>query len=692
MIERLWIKFPIFLAVFFCLYAYGMIANSLDTYHLLSEQNQSRVIAENAQKAATLGDYLTQEKIFVSQIADGPEINNFLANHALGMSLQYGLQASLDAIAQSFAKTLATRSIDGKPLYTRVVYVDAGGALLVDSDAASSADTLPAAESGLSVDPERAVVQIAAPVFFRGTPAGRVVVWSDLGRLVQFLLPDPAHDPAEFVLSTAEGKVVHVARAASYAIPMHDQLMQAERGKLQSTKNPNKSGELVIIKHPIPGIPLDLTTIAPKESLLGPQHSQTFLLLACLFPPIMLVSTLLFERMRLRNAATEQRLHATRLRLQGIADHLIEGIVLIDGKGVILFINRPALILLGHPDEPQRYVGLPLDQLLQLQNSPDVQTAWHSVIDQGATLIEDDAVFNAATDRQINVAYGCTPLYDTQHGPSIILSFRDISSLKQAQHDSMQSLRLASIGQLAAGIAHEINTPAQYIGDNLAYVQDGMRDMLDYLTTAQAFPQDRMAEWRDEIPLAIKDCQDGIAQIARIVLSMKEFAHPGTVGRVAADLNHALENTLTVSRNAWKHVAEVERHLDPELPLVMCHVEELNQVFINLIMNAVQAIEAQTNQGEMGKIIIESRQDGPDVVISVADTGCGIPPAIKDRIFDPFFTTKDVGKGSGQGLTICRDVVVTKHHGSLTTDNRPGGGAVFIIRLPVADDAAEPKI
>ena len=685
MTERLWVKFPIFLAVFFCLYAYGMIVNSLDTYHLLRDKEQARVIAENAQKAATLGDYLAQEQSFVRQIADGPEVNNFLANQALGMSLQYGLQASLDAIAAAFDTTLQKRRIGGEPLFSRLAYVDAAGNVVVDSDNAAVAPFVNG--EGVTVDAVNATVQLVAPVSFRGTPAGSVVVWSDLDRLARFLLPAPEHSQAVFVVTTQNGDEVHLSAAGPSQHPLHDQIVQAGKDKLQGIWDANRSLDLVIIKHAIPGIPLDLTTVAPKESLLGPQHSLAFLLIAGIFPPIVLVSTIVFERMRQQNAKTELKLHATRLRLQGIADHLIEGNILMGRDGRILFINRPGLRLLGQRDVPQKFVGQPIWQLLRLPDGIDPTTAWHTVMDQAATLIVDDGIFITADDRQIAVAYSCTPLEDSQHGPSVILSFRDISGLKQAQHEAMQSMRLASIGQLAAGIAHEINTPAQYIGDNLAYVQDGLAELTQTLAAAEsldAIPQDRLAEWRDELPLAVKDCQDGIAQIARIVLSMKEFSHPGTIGSAAADINRALDNTLTVSRNAWKHVAEVERQFDPDLPMVTCHLGELNQVFINLIMNAVQAIEGKPNtDGTLGKITIQTRLDGQQVVISVADTGSGIADVIKDRIFDPFFTTKDVGKGSGQGLAICRDVVVNRHHGTITATNQPAGGAIFTIRLPL---------
>ncbi len=283
-------------------------------------------------------------------------------------------------------------------------------------------------------------------------------------------------------------------------------------------------------------------------------------------------------------------------------------------------------------------------------------------------------------------------------------------AMKQAQIQAMQASKLASVGQLAAGIAHEINTPVQYVGDNLRFIGESLNSLLtaikvaeDLLTHADAALAARFAEevkisklqfLRTEMEMAVRESLDGVAQIGRIVLSMKEFSHPGAHAKTMTDINRALENTLTVSRNVWKHVAEVERRYDPALPPVLCHAGEMNQVFLNLIVNAAQAIEASGKELP-GRIVITTGQERGHVTISVSDNGTGVPAAIREKIFDPFFTTKEVGKGTGQGLAICYDVVVGKHDGSLDVGGREGEGAVFIVRLPMeadddlSDDAAD---
>ncbi|ARJ64783.1 hypothetical protein WV31_03380 [Magnetospirillum sp. ME-1] len=275
--------------------------------------------------------------------------------------------------------------------------------------------------------------------------------------------------------------------------------------------------------------------------------------------------------------------------------------------------------------------------------------------------------------------------------------------LKQAQIEALQASRMASVGQLAAGIAHEINTPIQYVGDNLTFIQSAAEAVFPLLEEARVLAQSgregeadcRKAEeflqhydaagmdfLREETLPAVTQSLEGVAQVARIVLSMKEFSHPGTTQKTAADINRALENTLVVCRNTWKHVARMETRFDPALPLVNCHPGEMNQVFLNLLVNAAHAIE-ESGKPLPGTITAETALCGDWVEIRISDTGTGISEDIAHHIFDPFFTTKEVGKGTGQGLAICYDVVVNKHGGQILVGGEQGHGAIFTIRIPV---------
>jgi signal transduction histidine kinase len=268
-----------------------------------------------------------------------------------------------------------------------------------------------------------------------------------------------------------------------------------------------------------------------------------------------------------------------------------------------------------------------------------------------------------------------------------------------------QAQKLESIGQLAAGIAHEINTPIQYVGDNTRFLGEAFDDFIKALRHYQLLLEAIKTETVDnemiqkvesvvenadmdyleeEIPSAIDQTLEGVAHVARIVRSMKEFSHPGTIEKTAVDINHAIENTITVSRNEWKYVAEMETDLDRSLPLVPCLPGEMNQVFLNIIINGAQAIGDVVGNGSENKgvIRISTNNDGDYVEIRIRDTGPGIPEEIQTRIFDPFFTTKEVGKGTGQGLAVSHSVIVKKHQGEISFATDPGKGTTFTIRLP----------
>lgn len=277
----------------------------------------------------------------------------------------------------------------------------------------------------------------------------------------------------------------------------------------------------------------------------------------------------------------------------------------------------------------------------------------------------------------------------------------DVTEYRDLEMKLSQARKLEAVGQLAAGIAHEINTPTQFVGDNTRFLKESFNDLervldkIDRLveTTQEGVDGDLLEDvratmndidtafLRNEIPASIDQTLEGVAQIGRIVRAMKEFSHPGSGDKQAIDLNRAIENTLTVSRGEWKHVAELITDFDAELPMVSCLPADLNQALLNIIVNAAHAID-EKNSG-MGTITIRTRRDAPWAEIQISDTGAGIPKDIQSRVFDHFFTTKQVGKGTGQGLTIAYSVIVDKHGGKLDFRSEPGQGTTFIIRLPL---------
>lgn len=285
-------------------------------------------------------------------------------------------------------------------------------------------------------------------------------------------------------------------------------------------------------------------------------------------------------------------------------------------------------------------------------------------------------------------------------------TLQDITDRKKLEEQLRQAQKLESIGQLSAGIAHEINTPTQFVGDNIRFLQDSFSGIIDLLneyelllnsskqgtTTTEIIDKVEKAinyadvEYlREELPKAIDQSLEGIARIVKIVQSMKDFAHPGSQEKTTVDLGRAIESTIIVASNEWKYIANMETDFDMTLPLVPCLVSEFNQVVLNMVINAVHAIsDVVGNEGSKGLIKISTHKIGNEwAEIRISDSGSGIKEEHRSRIFDPFYTTKEVGKGTGQGLGIAHRVIVEKHGGTITFETELGRGTTFIIRLPL---------
>ena len=285
----------------------------------------------------------------------------------------------------------------------------------------------------------------------------------------------------------------------------------------------------------------------------------------------------------------------------------------------------------------------------------------------------------------------------------------DITERVKFQAQLHQSQKMEAIGQLAAGIAHEINTPTQFVGDNTRFLQDSFDDLMEIgslyqelINSARSRPLSEelmlnfekrldeldIAYLEEEVPLAIQQTLKGVDRITNIVQAMKIFAHPGGVEKEPIDINKEIQKTITITRNEWKYVAQLETDFDPTLPLVPCYRAEFNQVILNLIVNAAHAIADLNgdNSSEKGTITVSSKHDGNWTEIRISDTGPGIPKEIRHRIFDLFFTTKGPGRGTGQGLAIAHSVIVEKHNGVLNLETEIGQGTTFVIRLPINSD------
>lgn len=306
------------------------------------------------------------------------------------------------------------------------------------------------------------------------------------------------------------------------------------------------------------------------------------------------------------------------------------------------------------------------------------------------------------------------PLHDAQGNVVGVLgTYEDITARKRAEDDQLrlekeiaQSQKLESIGTLAAGVAHEINTPIQFIGDNTRFIADVVSQLLflidKYHAVCEAYLSGNdVAEaakkvmdiersvdisfFKEEIPAALRQTQEGVQQVARIVSAMKDFSHTGSEKKQAEDINKAIETTVIISHNEWKYAADLTMELDPALPLVECFIGSIKQVILNVIINATHAIKDVVGETpeHMGRIRVRTYQEDNAVIIAVGDTGKGIPEHVRDKVFDHFFTTKQVGAGTGQGLSMAYQTIVEKHGGKIWFDTEVGKGTTFFISLPI---------
>jgi PAS domain S-box-containing protein len=414
---------------------------------------------------------------------------------------------------------------------------------------------------------------------------------------------------------------------------------------------------------------------------------------------------------------TERKKAESQLRLAYAAvEAAANGIVITDIHGTIIWVNQAFSILTGYSRDEA--IGHNPRVLKSGSHGAEFYGDLWRTISSGQ--VWRGELVNRRKDESLySEEMTITPVRLGDQVTHFIAIKQDITNRKQLEAERQrieiqlrQSHKLESIGQLAAGVAHEINTPMQFVSDNVRFVQQSLPQIsrliqaLQDLTTAGRNGQvDTAAVARTaellrsadvdylmrELPVAVSESLEGIDRVTAIVRAMKEFSHPSSQARVTVDLNHAIETTVTVARNEWKYVADVEFELDPTLPPVPCYAGEFNQVLLNLVVNAAHAIGEATARppGAKGRIAIRSLAGSDWVEVQVADNGMGIPEDIRERIYDPFFTTKEVGKGTGQGLALAHNTVVVRHGGSLRFETEVGRGTTFFVRLPLSPPSAE---
>ena len=391
-----------------------------------------------------------------------------------------------------------------------------------------------------------------------------------------------------------------------------------------------------------------------------------------------------------------------RSRLESVLDCAPAFVVVVDREHTIRFINRTMTRV---PKEAM--IGRSWTDYLRPTDRGRIEAALATVLRTGTIQNYE----TAADDEAGRARWFLNHMGPIRIGHDItgaVVIAQDITEAKLAQAELLDAQRLASVGTLAAGVAHEINTPVQFVADSLHFLREASGDVikvLDKLQLVKRASEDAATKstalsqalkvataveesadldyLRENMPKAFDRAVEGLDRVTTIVRSMKEFAHPAQKEMGPADLNRAILATLTVARNEYKYVADLETDFG-ELPAVTCHVNEINQVVLNIVVNAAHAIADVVSGSERrGLIKVSTRQQGDDVVIAITDSGGGIPEAVRSRIFDPFFTTKVVGRGTGQGLAIARRTIRETHGGDVTFETTLGQGTTFFIRLPV---------
>lgn len=370
-------------------------------------------------------------------------------------------------------------------------------------------------------------------------------------------------------------------------------------------------------------------------------------------------------------------------------------------RGCFPYVGGQAIASLGFTEDEWKQPGA-LDVIFPRAHDGDLRTRLDECetgsFDFDATVLRSDGVLS-----EMRWTGTCELLTGTK---SLRGLMQDITELKRLGRELTAAQKLESVGRLAAGVAHEINTPVQFVSDNVQFARASMTDIaaviLAYRGLQQAAHQGgnvveaaarasqaeaavELDYLMKDVPLALDGAAEGLGRIATIVRSMKEFAHPDQAEKTLADLNQAIRSTLVIAHNEVKYVAEIDAQFG-DLPLVPCYLGEINQVVLNLIINAAHAIsDVVKDSGDLGKLTIRTRFDAEvdAVEVAIADNGSGIPESARTKIFDPFFTTKEVGKGTGQGLAIARSVIVNKHGGTLRFETECGRGTTFFIRLPL---------
>ena len=687
----------------------------------LRENSLEQFKYETEKRVASVSYFFAEQKEDLMNIVSSREVDVFFENRALGMSMEYGLNLSLPPIASRFYELIRKKRFVNDARYERIVLIDKKGSCLVDTKPEKAfkknwelclAPQHRNEPKILLIDDEL-VVSVA--YFFKGQYEAQLVAWVKQESITNRLIGKTLSEKDRIWLALKDTHPPKTIIPRQEDLSAYLQSFNAHKDTLPESGKPllftatTKEGtkeEWIYLSIAIPGTPFELIREAQRKLVLGRispvvqltgMISVAFLILVGAVILIILnIKTINLRRNLEESLQREVEVYKT------LAENSFTGVFVIQDK-LFAYVTKNAANYYGYDvaaligTRPEKIVS-PEDYALMSNMAIDMIKGRRNTPYEYRVITKDNKI------RWIMETL--TPIIFNGR-PAVLGNCIDITERRQREVQDLHSQKLESVGQLAAGIAHEINTPIQFIGDNITFMQGAFHDLLSLSALLNAVKEDDLlspavamdilsqirekekkidlAFLNEEIPQAIEQSLEGLQRVSRIVQAMREFSHPGGEGMSDLDINKSIESTITLSRNEWKYSAQMTATLAPDLPIVQGYPADFNQVILNIIVNAAQALQEKFGKdgSVKGRIEIFTRQDGNEVEICIRDTGPGIPPEAQLRIFDPFFTTKEVGKGTGQGLSIAQNIIAHKHGGKIFFETKIGEGTAFYIRLPL---------
>jgi len=686
----------------------------------LRENSLEQFRYETEKRVASIGFFFAEQKDDLMNLVTSREVDVFFENRSLGMSMEYGLELSLPPIAKRFDELIQKKIFEKNAIYQRLVLIDKEGSCLVDTNLKEplKKNWKPYLEPRYRNEPTILLIDgevvLSVAYFFKGRHEAQLVAWVNREVITRRLLGEMYSEKDRTWLvfkDTSPPRMLITAKDFSpvYLTALNSGGILPQSGKPTLFTSATKEGTMqdwIYISLAVPGTALELIREVQRKQVLGrisPSVQLTVMIsVALLILVVGAINVFLNIKTQKLRKNLEEALHREVDVYKTLAEKSFTGVFVIQ-DGLFVYVTKNAANYYGY--DVEMLIGTKPQNIILPEDEAEIRSMAIEMIKGKRTAPYEYRI--VTKDDKVRWIMETVSLISFNGRPAVLGNCIDITERRQREVLDLHSQKLESVGQLAAGIAHEINTPIQFVGDNIHFMKGAFQDLFSLASLLVAVKNDDLSNpavaqdllsrinnkeeeidlgfLKEEIPQAIEQSLDGLQRVSRIVLAMREFSHPGGESKTDLNINKSIESTITLSRNEWKYSAELTATLAPDLPIIQGYPADFNQVILNLIVNAAQALQERVGKEgqEKERIEISTRQDGNEVEICIRDTGPGIPPEVQSRVFDPFFTTKAVGKGTGQGLTIARNIIVHKHGGKIYFDTKPGEGTTFYIRLPL---------